>query len=151
MGGMVTALRSGSRCGHGYADRPHQAADGFTDRHQLVHVKAADRSAPLSHLFGQGLVSIQELILEPEARDGFSARVAEISDGLLTAPPDFTSRTVVFAILFKGRELTPETLFPFARVALVTAADTLRRDYNVDVEVVGIPFDESSNGSSDVG
>lgn len=43
------------------------------------------------------------------------------------------------AILRKGKELTPDSLYPFAQVALVNTADALKRDHGVMVEVVGIP------------
>jgi hypothetical protein len=38
-----------------------------------------------------------------------------------------------------GRKLTPAALFPFAQVALVHMAATLKSLYGVEVEVVGIP------------
>jgi hypothetical protein len=45
---------------------------------------------------------------------------------------------VIFGIHLKnGQPLTPDTLFPFARIALINMAVTLRQD--VAVEVIGIP------------
>ncbi|MFI6790429.1 DUF6119 family protein [Nonomuraea sp. NPDC050383] len=124
------------RRGKGY-----EACDGLTDRHTLVHVKAAGSSEPLSHQFAQALISTRTLYSEPDARAKFSAKVAELSGGLLTVPEDFVPSKVVLAVLLKGKELTPDSLYPFAQVALVTLADTLRRDHGVIVEVVGIPND----------
>ncbi|WP_187281069.1 DUF6119 family protein [Nonomuraea sp. C10] len=122
----------------------YEACDGLTDRHTLVHVKAAESSEPLSHQFAQALISTRTLYNEPDARAKFSAKVAELSDGQLTVPENFVPGKVVLAILLKGKELTPDSLYPFAQVALVALADTLRRDHGVIVEVVGIP-----SGSSD--
>ncbi|GHH72982.1 hypothetical protein GCM10017673_28800 [Streptosporangium violaceochromogenes] len=128
-------IRTSQHCrGRGF-----EACDGFTHRHALVHVKAAAGSQPLSHQFNQALVSTQALFFQPEARARFSAMVAQVSGGQITVPEDFVPRKVVLAVLLKGKEVTPDTLYPFAQVALVNLADTLRRDHGVTVEVVGIP------------
>ncbi|NJP29341.1 hypothetical protein FLW53_35110 [Microbispora sp. SCL1-1] len=119
--------------------RGFEACDGFTDKHTLVHVKAADSSEPLSHQFTQALVSTQALFFQPEARAAFRAKVAKFSGGRLTVPEDFLPNKIVLAILLKGKELTPDSLYPFAQVALVSMADTLGREHGVTVEVVGIP------------
>ncbi|WP_055481331.1 DUF6119 family protein [Sphaerimonospora mesophila] len=130
-------IRTSQHCrGRGF-----EACDGFTHRHTLVHVKAADSSEPLSHQFNQALISTQALFFQPEARAKFRAKVAEVSDGRLTVPEDFLPGKVVLAILLKGKELTPDSLYPFAQVALVSMADVLKRDYGVTVEVVGIPVE----------
>jgi uncharacterized protein (TIGR04141 family) len=111
--------------------------DILTSDHTLVHVKRAHGSAPLSHLFTQALVAVQTLCNSPDARKYFAAKVAEVSRSPF--PDDFRPKRVAFAILLRdGEQLTPETLFPFAQVALVQAAKTLRSQYNVEVEVVGI-------------
>lgn len=118
-----------------------EACDGFTDQHTLIHVKAAAGSEPLSHQFNQALVSTQALFFQAEARAKFSAKVAKFSGGRLTVPEDFRPSKVALAILLKGKELTPDSLYPFAQVALVTMADTLKREHGVAVEVVGIPIE----------
>ncbi|MFF4419082.1 DUF6119 family protein [Streptosporangium sp. NPDC001559] len=131
------------RRGKGY-----EACDGLTDRHTLVHVKAAHSSEPLSHQFAQALISIRTLYNEPDARTKFSAKVAELSGGLLTVPENFVPGKIVLAILLKGKELTPDSLYPFAQVALVALADTLQRDHGAIVEVVGIPSNSSAEKGS---
>ncbi|MDT0318444.1 TIGR04141 family sporadically distributed protein [Streptomyces millisiae] len=104
----------------------------------LVMVKQADGSSELSHLFSQGVVAVEALLHQPEARRGFAERVAALGKGR-RLPEDFRPRRVVFAIRLKRHaRLTPATLFPFARVALVQAARTLE-SYGISVEVVGIP------------
>ncbi|GAA4506985.1 hypothetical protein GCM10023096_05970 [Nonomuraea ferruginea] len=128
----------------------YEACDGLTDRHTLVHVKAAESSEPLSHQFAQALISTRTLYNEPDARAKFSAKVAELSGGQLTVPENFVPGKIVLAILLKGKELTPDSLYPFAQVALVALADTLRRDHGVIVEVVGIPSDSSDSAGGTI-
>ncbi|MGH3319258.1 MAG: TIGR04141 family sporadically distributed protein [Streptosporangiaceae bacterium] len=104
---------------------------------ELIHVKRAERSAPLSHLFAQGLVSAQTLINSSDARARFVDRVRDEGKGRVV-PPDFVPKKVVFAILLKGGEqLTPDTLFPFSQATLAQTARILR-SYQIAVEVMGI-------------
>jgi uncharacterized protein (TIGR04141 family) len=104
---------------------------------ELIHVKRAAGSAPLSHLFAQGLVSAQSLLASADVRERFAAKVAAVGKGR-TVPADFTPKKVVFAILLKGGEpLTPETLFPFSQVTLAHASRILR-SYQIEVEVIGV-------------
>jgi uncharacterized protein (TIGR04141 family) len=106
---------------------------------ELVHVKRAKGSAPLSHLFSQGLVSAQTLRYGPhEAREQFAAEVRRLGKGK-TLDPDFRPKKVVFAILMEnGKELTADTLYPFSQVTLAHVARVLGT-YDIDVEVIGIP------------
>jgi len=104
---------------------------------ELVHVKHASGSATLSHLFAQGLVSAQSLLMSAEVRKEFVTKVATLGRGR-TVAEGFTPKKVVYAILLKdGHELTPETLFPFSQVTLAHAARILR-SHQIDVEVMGI-------------
>ncbi len=104
---------------------------------ELILAKRAAGSAPLSHLFYQGLVAVQTLISGPsEVRDQFRKAVANLGRDL---PADFRPTKVVFAIMLgSGKELTVDTLFPFSMVTLAHAARVLR-GYRIDVEVIGIP------------
>jgi uncharacterized protein (TIGR04141 family) len=104
---------------------------------ELVHVKHASGSAPLSHLFAQGLVSAQSLLMSAEVRKEFASKVAAVGRGR-TVAEDFTPKKVVYAILLKqGEELRPDTLFPFSQVTLAHAARILR-SHQIDVEITGI-------------
>ena len=106
---------------------------------ELVHVKQAEGSAPLSHLFNQALVSTQSLVHSSQAREDFAALVRKAGRGRVIAP-DFQPKKVVLAILIKNHaELTPDSLFPFSQVTLAHTATTLRHRYQIDVEVIGIP------------
>jgi uncharacterized protein (TIGR04141 family) len=119
------------------ARSPLEVCDLLGPNDEQIYVKHAEGSAPLSHLFFQGLVAVESELNSSDVRAKFSARVAETGHGR-TIPPDFTPKKVVFAILLKkGKELTPDTLFPFSQVTLAETARILR-SYGVDVEVIGI-------------
>ncbi|WP_449060552.1 DUF6119 family protein [Planomonospora algeriensis] len=106
---------------------------------ELVHVKQAEGSSPLSHLFHQALVSAQALAYSPAARTQFAALVARESPGR-TIPDDFQPKKVVLAILLKhGAALTAGTLFPFSQITLAHTAITLQEQHHVDLEVIAIP------------
>jgi uncharacterized protein (TIGR04141 family) len=116
-----------------------EVCDLLGPNNELIHVKRAKGSAPLSHLFSQGLVSAQSLISGPsDVREQFLKTVANRPNGR-SLPHDFQPKKVVYAILLKdGQQLTPDTLFPFSQVTLALAARTLHA-YQVEVEVIGIP------------
>jgi uncharacterized protein (TIGR04141 family) len=99
---------------------------------------AAAGSAPLSHLFFQGLISAQSLITgPPSVRERFVATVARMPNGR-TLPRDFKPTKVIYAILMEnGKLLTPNTLFPFSQATLAHTARILST-YGVEVEVIGI-------------
>lgn len=126
----------------GIRDQLHRRADVeicdlLAPADELVLVKRAHGSSPLSHLFSQGLVAAQTLLNSPEARAGFPAVVREYGDGRML-PEDFVPKKMVFAILLKdGAALTPDTLFPFSQVTLAHMAKTLAAQ-GIDVEVIGI-------------
>jgi uncharacterized protein (TIGR04141 family) len=106
---------------------------------ELIHVKRAKGSAPLSHLFYQGLNSAQSLIAGPAlVRDQFADSVASAPRGRVL-PRDFKPAKVVYAILLEnGRRFTPDALFPFSQATLAHAARILHA-YGIAVEVIGIP------------
>jgi uncharacterized protein (TIGR04141 family) len=116
-----------------------EICDLLGSRNELIHVKRAKGSAPLSHLFSQGLISAQSLVSGPPAvRERFIATVAALPGGR-TLPADFKPEKVVYAILMEnGRQLTPDTLFPFSQATLAHAARILG-NYGIEVEVAAIP------------
>ena len=141
----VQDVRPGYVCldRHGARDSLHRRAgveicDLLGPADELIHVKRAHGSAPLSHLFSQGLVSARTITNSAEARREFSALVRTYGKGR-HVPEDFTPKKVVFAILLKdGAPLTPATLFPFSQVTLACTEKSLRED-QIPVEVIGIP------------
>jgi uncharacterized protein (TIGR04141 family) len=105
---------------------------------ELIHVKRADRSSPLSHLFQQGEVAVDALRNERDARVAL-AKMVRAADPSRAFTASFKPKKVVYAIaLASGKTLTAKTLFTFSQVALYRAVRRLRSD-NIDVEVVGIP------------
>jgi uncharacterized protein (TIGR04141 family) len=108
---------------------------------ELIHVKRAAKSAPLSHLFAQGMVSAEQLMFDEQAR----ARIAELARSQkpgYALPPDWLPRHVVFAIALK-RGLSPERLFTFTQVVMVRCVDRLRYR-QIKVSVVGIQLDSGA-------
>ncbi len=114
-----------------------EACDLLGPGNELIHVKRASGSAPLSHLFFQGLISAETLMASAAARKQFAAAVAALPRGRVL-PEDFRPKKVVYAILLEnGKGLTADTLFPFSQASLAHAARTLSM-YDIDVEVIGI-------------
>ena len=118
---------------------PLEICDLLGPGNELIYVKRAEGSAPLSHLFSQGLISAQSLVAGPSAAlKRFVKTVAELPHSRSLAA-DFKPTKVVYAILLpKGKQLTPDTLFPFSQATLAHAARILGM-YGIGVEVVGIP------------
>lgn len=115
-----------------------EAADLVTPGGALIHVKLAEGSAPVSHLFVQGLVSADALHTEGDANQAFVAKVTAQLPGFPQGI--FTPRRVVFAIALKtGAELTPERLFTVSQISLLHTARALR-NMGVDVQVQGIDY-----------
>ncbi|MET7471663.1 DUF6119 family protein [Micromonospora sp. NPDC005686] len=115
-----------------------EACDLLGPNGELIHVKRASGSSPLSHLFAQGVTSFDALRYDAQARTRLRDLV-RAQPGGRDLPEDFRPRTVVYAIALSGqRAVTVESLFTFAQVALYQAVKTLRTE-GVDVEVVAIP------------
>jgi uncharacterized protein (TIGR04141 family) len=122
---------------------PHQATgfevcDVLGPDNELIHIKRAKGSAPLSHLFSQALVSAQALAHNADARAQFAAKVRDCPKGR-HLPEDFQPKKVVFGILLKdGDPLNTDTLFPFSQVTLAHTARELQSRYQASVEVIAI-------------
>ncbi|WP_326564001.1 DUF6119 family protein [Micromonospora peucetia] len=115
-----------------------EACDLLGPDGELIHVKRGSSSAPLSHLFAQGITSVDALRYEKDARTRLIEVVRQQPNGR-DLGRDFRPRKVVYAIaLGAGRAVTADSLFTFAQVALYRAMKTLRSE-GVEVEVVGIP------------
>ena len=112
---------------------------------ELIHVKRAAKSAPLSHLFAQGMISAEQLLFDAAAR----ARLVELAGAKAgySLPAEWQPRHVVFAIALR-RGLSAETLFTFTQVVMVRCVDRLRYR-QVQVAVVGIDFDANCSDTGD--
>lgn len=119
---------------------PHgfEACDLFGSGNELVHVKRAESTAPLNHLFAQGRVSADALRLDGDARRKLLAKVRG-QDPQHLVGDEFMPKKVVYAISLKsGKPLTVDNLFTFAQVSLLQAVMALRNS-GIEVAVVNIP------------
>ncbi|MEV0805035.1 DUF6119 family protein [Micromonospora sp. NPDC050200] len=122
----------------GQHHRGIEACDLLGPDDELIHVKRAKGSSPLSHLFAQGEVSVDALRYEADARAALVKMVRQ-QPSARAIGLDFRPRKVIYAIaLGSGKALTVDSLFTFAQVALYRAMKSLRNE-GVEVEVVGIP------------
>lgn len=103
----------------------------------LFIVKHGASAKALSHQFWQGVNAAQTLTQSAAARAEFAQLVARHGRGRVV-PDDFTPKKIVYVIL-PGRDvqLTPDTIQPFAAIALAKAADILH-GLGIEVEVIGI-------------
>lgn len=119
---------------------PHgfEACDLLGPDNELVHVKKVDPrtgSSVLSHLFAQGLVAAESLT-DTATWDRFVHMVAERDParaGTLGVRPS----GLVYAIHRPDKPLRPQTLFTFARSALVSAAVALHT-YGIPLRIAVI-------------
>ncbi|GIJ23625.1 DUF6119 family protein [Micromonospora lutea] len=115
-----------------------EACDLLGPGGELIHVKRAKSSSPLSHLFAQGIVSYEALRYQQDARARFLDTVRRQPNGR-DLGPDFRPTKVVYAIaLGTSRRVSVNSLFTFAQVALYQAMKALRNE-GVEVSVIGIP------------
>ncbi|MGW0314006.1 DUF6119 family protein [Streptomyces flavidovirens] len=115
-----------------------EICDLLGPENQLICVKKATTStAPLNHLFAQGVVAVETLRSDEQVRAKFLTQVAaHTPDHRLLE--DFGSLRVVFAILLKaGTDITVGSLFAFAQVSLLQAVRRLRA-MNAEVEIIAI-------------
>lgn len=125
-----------------------EVCDFVSQSKQLIHLKDSESSAPLSHLFNQGLVSAETLLRDSTARTKFRAvaskREAEYKRtgflALLPTPSRIASSqwTVLFGVLKKkgARSGTLDLPF-FSKVALRAAAERIiLMGYQVELHLI---------------
>lgn len=104
---------------------------------ELICVKKATSSAPLSHLFTQAVNAVTVLRNDKEVARKFRDRIARHNPDHPMVR-DIGTLKVVFAILLnEGEEITTDSLFPFSQMSLVRSLIELRT-MNVEVRVVAI-------------
>lgn len=115
-----------------------EVCDLLTKDRELVHVKKLTTSAPLSHLFNQGIVS-SEALLDPDFREKWNERL-DAYDYCGHVDRNFTSSnyTIVYAIICKGDARRPRIPF-FSRVAIRHAVKTIKQLNYKDVQILAIP------------
>lgn len=97
----------------------------------LYHIKVSTRSSQLSHLFGQGLNSIELLKSETETLDKMKAiikdKLAGQDETVYLAPMNKGSYKVVYAIVTKKDKAGKSKNLPlFSRISLMRSIKTLR-------------------------
>ncbi|WSS05512.1 TIGR04141 family sporadically distributed protein [Microbispora sp. NBC_01189] len=124
---------------------PHgiEACDLLGGEIELIHVKAAAGSGPLSHLFRQGMTSFDALRFASEARE----ELVKLVQSVQPIDPGLSPKKVIFAIALvktkkKGqaptfKRLTVGSLFTFSQVSLVHTLRMLELA-GVEVEVIDI-------------
>ncbi|MGI5253558.1 DUF6119 family protein [Actinacidiphila glaucinigra] len=117
-----------------------EICDLLGPQNQLICVKKATSSqgtAPLNHLFAQGVTAVETLRSDARIRSQFLEQVAEHTPGHRMLE-DFGTLRVVFGILLKGgQDITVDSLFAFAQVSLLQSVRRLRA-MNAEVEIVPI-------------
>lgn len=108
-----------------------EVCDLFSPQKQFIHVKRKTRSATLSHLFSQGVISADCFLSDEQYRKEVKALVAETDAQLAASIEDDRPKTsdyeVVYVILAKANENWPLSLPFFSQLNLVNAADHLSR------------------------
>jgi len=114
-----------------------EVCDCFTPSRQFVHVKRKTKSATLSHLFNQGVVSAERFMGEPAFRDGvrekltkkYGKKFAKLIPNDRPRGGDFE---IAYAIVTKAKANWPQSLPFFSILSLSNAADRLgRMNYRV--------------------
>ena len=114
-----------------------EVCDVLGPQGELICVKKASKTAPLNHLFAQGVVAVETLRTDSEVREKFLAQVAARS-GTRSGAEDLGALRVVFGILLKdGQDIDVDSLFAFAQISLLHSARRLRA-MHAEVEVIPI-------------
>lgn len=104
---------------------------------ELICVKKATTSAPLSHLFAQAVNAVTALRTDKDVAKKFRDRIARHNPDHPMVR-DIGTLKVVFAILLnEGEEITTDSLFAFSQISLVRSLIKLRT-MNTEVRVVAI-------------
>jgi uncharacterized protein (TIGR04141 family) len=113
------------------AATPIEVCDFFTAQRQFVHVKRKTRSATLSHLFAQGVVSAEAFLWDGVFRQDVKDKIESANTGLaqLIPPgrPSPSEFAVGYAIITPRAAGWPRNLPFFSQVNLRNAADRLER------------------------
>jgi uncharacterized protein (TIGR04141 family) len=93
-------------------------------RAKLYHIKISTRSSHLSHLFNQGVNSLELIELEPQSRDKFKALIAENLNGNsaneFSIPFERSDFKLIFGIItHKQAALKSDALPLFSKISLM--------------------------------
>lgn len=109
-----------------------EVCDLFTRARQFVHVKKKTRSATLSHLFAQGVISAEAFLWDDAFRAGAKAALRSVNRAFSSLIPDSrptaSDYEVIYAIITTmAAARWPVGLPFFSQLNLVNAADRLQR------------------------
>jgi uncharacterized protein (TIGR04141 family) len=109
-----------------------EVCDLFTPHGQFVHVKRKTRSATLSHLFAQGVMSGEAFHWDEDFRKGTKAKIAELKPALAKLIPDKRPTPGDFEVVYAIVTSMPANRWPaalpfFSQLNLVNARDRLER------------------------
>lgn len=124
-----------------------EACDFLSNSAQLIHLKDSEDSAPLSHLWNQGLVSAETLRRDSDFRKEFRRVTKDreakfgrtgFSSQLPARKFDPSKFTVVYAVLKKRGKLSGKLNLPFfSKVALRAAAERISMmGYKVELHLI---------------
>jgi uncharacterized protein (TIGR04141 family) len=118
-----------------------ELCDLLTRQGGLIHVKHRGSSSTLSHLFAQGLVSAERLLLDGDFRTRARALIAGedggYTDALPATRPNAADHEITFAVITRSQRDTPLTL-PFFSVVSLAAAAARLQGYGFAVSVAAI-------------
>lgn len=113
-----------------------EPCDFLSLKGELIHLKDGNSSAPLSHLWSQGVVSAESLVRDSKFRKDYKTRIKErekiysrsgfqaLAPGLAKIDP--SKYTIVFAVMRKRYIRNKQIGLPFfSKVALRAAVDRL--------------------------
>jgi uncharacterized protein (TIGR04141 family) len=109
-----------------------EVCDCFTPAGQFIHVKRKTKSATLSHLFNQGVVSAERFMGDSTFRDGVREKLEKghfpkFAKRIPKDRPIGANFEVVYAIVTKATAKWPQSLPFFSILSLSNAADRLAR------------------------
>lgn len=127
---------------HGGGHSRIELCDVLLGNDTFIHVKRYTSSAPLSHLFMQGLVSASSVLSDQEFVAKANQKLKKHDE--VRHPVIETGKVsrVVYAIICKnpGKPGTPPSIPFFSRIAYRRTYETLKR-YHVKCEIVTIPIE----------
>jgi uncharacterized protein (TIGR04141 family) len=92
----------------------------------FIHVKPYSGSQTLSHLFSQGFVSAQTIIMDDGYRRDFIEAVRSLNPSLVAAASHVPPKYVTYAVAFDGKQRIPEDLPTFSKVNLRSFSKRVR-------------------------
>lgn len=129
---------------HGGGASRIELCDVLVGNDTFIHVKRYTSSAPLSHLFMQGLVSASSVLSDQVFVEKANKKLDELSKNGHPAIEAGKVSKVIYAVICKnpGEPGTPPGIPFFSRIAYKRTYETLRR-YHVGCEIVTVPKEAS--------